>query len=364
MVQNLYSDKYCVILRFFHDCLRNSGNMIRFTSFAGSLHVITVAQAEQFSLVPGKKLCPQCCISLYKNKEENYEPMGSVYQDDETMKDQLNTSLTSLGCSPIKFVASNKRLTYGKRKLQEVNKTTEGYMANLLNIDQDLLNEKPEHCCQDTTDLLHMMESIKEKIHAKNDHQEKIKLLTLAPKSWTIEKTAEYFYVSIRSVKSTKELRKSSGILSNKSKRKGKVLDEDVQKNFISCYGSDEFSRMCPGKKEYVSVKVKGRREHIQKRLLLVNLKELHIDTIKELGYQSFVNWGQNGVFWWVELLVFILYVFVNIIKISSCLLQKFPDSPTTKICLKELSAIPTSGTVCLEVATNFLQWIVLELIY
>ena len=57
------------------------------------------------------------------------------------MKDQLNTNLTSLGCSTIKFVASTKQLSYGKRKLQVVNKTTEGYIANLLNIDQDLLNE-------------------------------------------------------------------------------------------------------------------------------------------------------------------------------------------------------------------------------
>ena len=119
--------------------------MIRFTSFTGSLWVITVAQAERFNLVPGKKLCPQCCISLSKNKEENYEPMecstDSVYQDDEAMKDQLNTNLTSLGCSTIKFVASTKQLSYGKRKLQDVNKTTEGYIANLLNIDQNLLNE-------------------------------------------------------------------------------------------------------------------------------------------------------------------------------------------------------------------------------
>ena len=57
-----------------------------------------------------------------------------------------------------------------------------------------------------------------------------------------IEKTAEYFAVSIRSVKSARELRKSSGILSNKPKRVAKVVDEDVRKNVISFYGSDEFS--------------------------------------------------------------------------------------------------------------------------
>ena len=123
-------------------------------------------------------------------------------------------------------------------------------MTNLLNIYQDLLNEKLEHCCQDSKDLLHMMESIKGKIHATNDNQENIKLLTLAPKSWTIEKTAEYFCVSIRSVKSARELRKSSGILSNKPKRIGKVLDEGVLKYVISFHGSDEFSQICSGKKD------------------------------------------------------------------------------------------------------------------
>ena len=40
------------------------------------------------------------------------------------MKVQFNLSLTSLGCSPIKFVASTKQLSYGKRKLEAVNKTT------------------------------------------------------------------------------------------------------------------------------------------------------------------------------------------------------------------------------------------------
>lgn len=113
-----------------------------------------------------------------------------------------------------------------------------------MNIDQDLLKEKLEHCCQDSQDLLHIMELIKEKIHATNDHQEKISFLTLAPRSWTIEKTAEYFSVSIRSVKSARELRKSSGILSNKPKRIGKVLEKMCKKmlflfmavmNFLEC---------------------------------------------------------------------------------------------------------------------------------
>ena len=74
-------------------------------------------------------------------------------------------------------------------------------MANLLNIDQYLLNEKPDYCCKDSKDLLNMMELVKEKIHATIDYQEKIKLVTLAPENWPTGKIAEYFSVSISSVK-------------------------------------------------------------------------------------------------------------------------------------------------------------------
>ena len=83
---------YCVVkshvgkmaytLWLFHNCFTDLGNMVRFASFSGSLHAITVAQAEQFHLVPGNKLHPQCSFSLYKNKQENNEPMehSSVQQ--------------------------------------------------------------------------------------------------------------------------------------------------------------------------------------------------------------------------------------------------------------------------------------------
>jgi hypothetical protein len=42
-------------------------------------------------------------------------------------------------------------------------------------------------------------------------------------------------------------------------------------------YDDNEFSRMYPGKKEYVSVKTTDtKRIHEQKRLLVVNLKQLY----------------------------------------------------------------------------------------
>jgi hypothetical protein len=45
----------------------------------------------------------------------------------------------------------------------------------------------------------------------------------------------------------------------------------------IYFYNNDEYSRLCPGKKDFVTVKIDGQRVQKQKRLLLANLKELYV---------------------------------------------------------------------------------------
>ena len=42
-------------------------------------------------------------------------------------------------------------------------------------------------------------------------------------------------------------------------------------------YEDDQLSTMHPGKKDFVSVRDEDGRVHIQKQLLLTNLKELHL---------------------------------------------------------------------------------------
>ena len=113
---------------------------------------------------------------------------------------------------------------------------------------------------------------------------EKVKLLTLVPDSWSIEATQVYFSTSRRSVKKAREIKKTHGILVEPGKREGRNISNDVKEKVIDLYLSDGFSRMCPGKKEFVSVNVDGKRKHFQKRLLLLNLKELHLEFIKRFG--------------------------------------------------------------------------------
>lgn len=55
----------------------------------------------------------------------------------------------------------------------------------------------------------------------------------------------------------------------------GKPLSKEIIKRIHVYYEDDLYTRQCPGKKDFVSVKLEFVRVQMQKRLLLINLKEL-----------------------------------------------------------------------------------------
>ena len=77
-------------------------------------------------------------------------------------------------------------------------------------------------------------------------------------------------------VRKAKCLVKSGGILSTLNPNQGHGLCNDIRMLVQNFYGSDEISRVIPGKKDCVSIKVDNRRISVQKRLLLGNLKEVY----------------------------------------------------------------------------------------
>ena len=87
-------------------------------------------------------------------------------------------------------------------------------------------------------------------------------------------------------------LKNEKGLLPKVESRRGKVLPEEIRDRAINFYQSEEFSRMCPGKKEFVSVKIDGVKQHMQKHLLLIDLKEPHLEFKKatdiKIGFSKF----------------------------------------------------------------------------
>ena len=112
---------------------------------------------------------------------------------------------------------------------------------------------------------------MKEKLKT-SDYKTKIQVLTLTPESWSRRQAAEFFEESEYSIRVARKLKEEKGILSVPNPRHGKTLAEDIRK-VVNFFEDDEFSRIMPGKKDYVSV---GKNVHKQRRLLLCNLKELY----------------------------------------------------------------------------------------
>ena len=65
----------------------------------------------------------------------------------------------------------------------------------------------------------------------------------------------------------------------------GKKISEDMVKCILDFYQSDEYYQCCWGKKEFVSVTIDGVKCYKQKCLLLINLKELHVEFLNIIDH-------------------------------------------------------------------------------
>lgn len=152
-------------------------------------------------------------------------------------------------------------------------------MANVLDVNPKELASRNESAVmiskeikEKAKDLDIMVDLMKEKIEV-SSRKVKIQVLTMTPSSWTVRQTAEFFGVSNYMVRQAFKLRKEHGIFASPEQKKGPALADDVVLLVRDFYCDDENSRLLPGKKDYVSI---GRNQHMQKRLILSNLKELY----------------------------------------------------------------------------------------
>lgn len=125
----------------------------------------------------------------------------------------------------------------------------------------------------DGDDESEVIKQLKEKFQETTMRSEKVQVLTVLPKSWSIRKVEDEFGASNYMVRKAKDLVKKRGILSSPNLKPGHVLATETADQVRSFYECDEVSRMLPGKKDFVSVKREGKRVHVQKRLILSNLR-------------------------------------------------------------------------------------------
>ena len=106
--------------------------------------------------------------------------------------------------------------------------------------------------------------------------------------------TLEFFNVSEHAAKQPRKLKKEKGILATPSNYYREKLDKETKKCVNESYERDDVSRMCPGKKDCVSIGNKnGSKEKVQKRLILAKISEIYANFKAEfpslkIGFSTF----------------------------------------------------------------------------
>ena len=100
---------------------------------------------------------------------------------------------------------------------------------------------------------------------------QKIKIITIAPDSWSRTKVPCFFFLMFLSTLWEKLDKLKTGYSRTFWWKKGQKLNEEVRQDAHFFYKDDEYSCMIAGMKDYVSLKV-----HKQNWLLLCNLNELY----------------------------------------------------------------------------------------
>ena len=199
---------------------------------------------------------------LESSEEDSASCEGEeVFYQQESLQ-PVNQCLTAIGETPI-----------AKKKLQQVK-----YRKQKLKKIRAAVNKRmmPEIQSSNGDDESEMIRQLKEKFEETSMKSEKVQILTVLPKSWSIRKVQDEFGASNYMVRRAKDLVKQKGILSMPNPKPGQVLATETTDLVQSFYEYDEVSRMLPGKKDFVSVKQEGKRVHVQKRLILSNLKKVY----------------------------------------------------------------------------------------
>ena len=272
---------------FYYTCCNPLGKM-NHSSKKKNLREVLPWMYERVPSIPvGAKICDECrkqisrlsipiAASLTESDEEgldegtqllsdpdfHFPPLSLTSQEHFKSVSAVNRCLEEVGESPV-VAHKLTQVKYPKQKLKKITKSLRNVM----------LNETESSADEDDI----MLKQLKEKFCASKNRSEKVQILTILPKNWSVRRVCEEFGASDYMVRRAKELVNQKGIMSTPDIKKGHPLPSETCTLVQSFYEDDEVSRMMPGRKDFVSVRQEAGRVQVQKRLVLTNLKEAYL---------------------------------------------------------------------------------------
>lgn len=196
-------------------------------------------------------------------------------QDPDLCLEKVQQIYDCLNLPAIKFEdrRPQPKKVYLKRKLEEASEVISKKMKLAYNLDEtidatpDEFLLKAQHCDE-------MMDAIKTKIEDCR-YSLKLQILTLVPKLETKE-IQDRLGITRATANAARKLKVKKGVFEVPDAKLGsRRLPEDVKQKVINffCDETSGNSKLLAGKKDCVSI---GRKQHKQKQLLLLNLRELY----------------------------------------------------------------------------------------
>ena len=199
----------------------------------------------------------------------------------------INQAFDAIGKTPLD-PNRVKLKSYGERKLRQLQAS----------VRETLHMNKPK---DDFEEILGQL-----KVRFKDaTRSEKIQILTILPKNWSIRQIEQKFKVTHWMAQTAKNLQVERGVMASPNPKPGRKLNGDLIKSIHDFYLSDTVSRVMPGIKDYVFMySPEEERESTNKSNLCFVISRRHINS-SELnflklmwGSQSLLSYGQNNVFW------------------------------------------------------------------
>ena len=237
------------------------------------------------------KICTSCRKRLKKQPPENSvseefsidldclddDPnFAREYVSPEVELGCLNESLSLIGISPIdrkRVKATGKYLPCKRQILQEVlDKKFETDCGRAPS------TSKEQHDREDEDNNIgkDIVRKLVQRYNEVNSKSQKITITTIFGQSLSRRELMDKFKSSQRMAMTAKQLSFEKGILSTPNLKAGNVIPQTTVKLVQNFYKHDDVSRIMPGKKDCISIKVGDGRIKLQKRLVIRNLKEIY----------------------------------------------------------------------------------------
>lgn len=200
---------------------------------------------------------------------------------------EFNKILPLIGVDPIDLGKIKKSMSYCQHTINDIMTNLRRKLFEMPEIDANVQEANAEE---------EMVNQLKSKFAESTAKDEKVRILSVLPKSWSARKIANTFNTTIHMAILAKKLVVENGILCSPNQRVGtNVIDQETVTLVKDFFLSDDISRVCPGKRDYITVNESNIKISKQRRLILMNLAEAYAifkqqNIGRKIGFSKFAS--------------------------------------------------------------------------